>query len=400
MNRIRYTRPGLGRLPVVLMGIALLSAAALFNRALAQQSQQQTGDQAQATAAEVVKPTRRTMVRELRMPATLMADEQVDLYAKTSGYVARIDLDIGDRVAKGDVLLEIDVPEMADEAAQAEAVLAANRAKVQAAEAKAVQAGQMVETARAQVQRYTAQYELDQINLKRKEELRQGNAIPQQALDEARSAHAIAEAQLQIAHAQVAGAEAQKLAAVADVEVANAQVLVSKANVTRLRTLMDYASIKAPFDGRITVRYVDHGTFVRSAAEGTSEPLLRVAKTDTIRVVLEIPEVDALYVRVGTEVEIDVRALGGHPFPGTVSRIAGALSPSTRSMRAEIDVHNADGRLAPGMYARVLIKLETKAQAMMVPSKALRVLGGETVVFVAADGVAGGVPSPVGTGRE
>lgn len=346
--------------------------------------------------AEVVTPERRAITRSLRVPATLEADEQVDLFAKTSGYVSKIELDIGDRVKKGDELVTISVPEMEDELRQMEAVLQAKQAKVRALEAKASQAQRMVEIAKAQVRRQAAGYELDAITLKRRQELHDGNAIPESSLDEARSAAAVSQAQLRIAEAQVAGAQAERQAVDADVQVARADVMVARANIARLRTLMQYATIKAPFDGAITVRNVDHGTFVRSAAEGTTTPLLRIVKTDRIRVVLEVPESDAVFVRVGTKAHIDVKALGAGGFDATVSRIAGALKPATRTMRVEIDVDNSDGRFLPGMYAFVMLTLETKAQAMVIPSKAIRVDGKKTVVYVAANGVTKSIPIEIG----
>ncbi|MEE9296518.1 MAG: efflux RND transporter periplasmic adaptor subunit [Phycisphaerae bacterium] len=383
-------------LPAVLIGMVLLNPAYDAHSALAQESARTTGGKAKPVRVDVVKSARRPMVRELRIPATLMADEQVDLFAKISGYVERINLDIGDRVKKGDVLVKISVPEMADELRQTNAILEAKHANVRALEAKSIQAQRMVEIAKAEVQRFEAQHQLDTINFKRTKELHEGNAIPEQALDEARSAWAISQAQLRIAHAQVAGAEAEKQSVEADVQVARSQISVAQAAVHRLKTLMGYASIRAPFDGVITVRGVDHGTFVRSAAEGTTAFLLRVAKTDRIRVVLEIPEPDARYVRVGTDVNITVKALGEHPFPAKVSRTASALNPKTRTMRVEVDVDNKDNRFTPGMYAQVAVQLEIKAQTMMVPSNAIRAQGAETIVLVSANGVAKSKPVKVG----
>ncbi len=346
--------------------------------------------------AAVVTPERRTITRSLRVPATLVADEQVNLFAKTSGYVSKIELDIGDRVKKGDELVTISVPEMEDELRQMQAVLEAKQAKVRALEAKASQAQRMVEIAHAQVRRQAAGYELDAVTLKRRQELHEGNAIPESSLDEARSAAAVSEAQLRIAEAQVAGAQAARQAVDADVQVARADVMVARANIARLRTLMQYTSITAPFDGVVTVRNADHGTFVRSAAEGTAELLLCIAKTDRIRVVVEVPETDAPFVRVGTKAHVDVKALGDGGFDATVSRIAGALKPATRTMRVEIDVDNLKGHFLPGMYAFVMLKLETKAQAMMIPSKAIRLEGKETVVYVADDGVTKSIPIEIG----
>ncbi len=369
----------------IAFGVAVIAAVALLVPA---DSAAQVSATEEAIAVEVTKPTLRALGRKLELPATLAPDEAVDLFAKTSGYVAAVNVDIGDRVHKGDALVKIDVPEMADELRQAEAILQAKEAKVRALIAKAVRAERMVETARAEVAQYAAQHELDQINLNRKEELRQGNAIPQQALDEARSAHTITEARLQIAQAKVAGAQAEKQAVEADGQVSEADVAVAQANIARLKTLMKYATIRAPFDGTITVRNVDHGTFVRSAAGGSSMPLLHIAKTDKIRLILDIPESDVPSVHVGTQVSIDVRAMRQDPFQATVTRTAGTLRVETRTMRAEVDLDNADGRFTPGMYAQAAVSLGGNQQALVIPSKALRLRGKDSVVMVAANGKA------------
>ncbi len=335
-----------------------------------------------AELVEVTQPARRTLTRALTMPATLLADEQVDMLAKTSGYVAEVVVDIGSRVKKGDVLATIDVPEMGDELRQAEAIQAAKNAKVTQAEA-------LRETAKAEVQRYAAEYALHKITHDRKVELRKQNVIPEQELDEAKNQLAVAEAFQRIARARVNSGEA-------DVAVAKAEVMMALATVARIKTLMKYATIRAPFDGVITERFIDPGDFVRSATEGAAEPLLFIAKTDRIRLSLEIPEMDSLSVKVGTPVDVVVKALGEHPFPGTITRTAVGLRASTRTMRAEVDLDNADGLLAPGMYAQVTIKLEIKESALMIPSKAIRVRGREMYVLVARAQLAQKVPVDLG----
>ena len=253
--------------------------------------------------------------------------------------------------------------------------------------------------ASANVQEYVAKYKLGEINLKRKQELREGEAIPEQMLDEAQSAHAVAGAQVERARTRVAAARAQQQAVEADVQVAKADVGVVRGNVARLQTLMEYARIKAPFDGVITMRNVDHGAFVRSAAEGTSVSLLQIAKVDRVRIVMEIAESDVPYVRAGTRVTITIQSLGGRTISGEITRTAGALNPRTRTMRAEVDLENADNTLKSGMYTQVTVELESKDQAMMIPSKAIRAVGKETMVLVVNDG---GVaqPRPISIGYD
>ena len=336
----------------------------------------------QTVPVEVTQPVVRPLTRALTMPATLMADEQVDLLANTSGYISEVNADIGSRVHKGDVLITIDVPEMIDELRQGEAVLEARKSKV-------IQANAMAETARAEVQRFAAEYALKKLTNDRKAKLRDENAIPEQELDEAKNELHVADALRTIARAKVQSGQA-------DVKVAEAEVLMAAATVARIKTLMDYSRIVAPFDGVITERFVDHGDFVRSASEGAAAPLLTIAKTDRIRLSLAIPEPDAPFVKIGTPVDITVKALGEHPFPATVARTAIALKPSTRTMRAEVDLENTDGRFAPGMYAHVVIKLETKPSAMVIPSKAIRVRGRELSVLVSRGTVAERVPIKLG----
>ncbi len=317
----------------------------------------------------VDKPARRTMTRALHMPATLLAGEMADLYAKTSGYISKINVDIGSRVTRGMPLLIIDAPEVGDELHQSEAVLAAR-------EAKALQAAAMIDIARAEVQRCEADLNLRKITLQRKSQLHKEEGISEQELDEAKSRLDIADAQAKIALAKVAGSEA-------DVKVAQAQVAMAQATVARFTSLQSYLTILAPFDGIISSRQVDPGAFVRSAAEGMTTPLLSIGRVDFIRLVLEIPESDAPFVGVGTEVEIVVKALGGEPIKAAITRTAMALKAKTRTMRAEIDLDNKSGRLAPGMYAQVLVKLEIKQGAMMIPSKAIQVRGRAMSVLVA-----------------
>ena len=150
---------------------------------------------------------------------------------------------------------------------------------------------------------------------------------------------------------------------------------------------MAYATIRAPFDGVITDRLVDPGAFVRSAAEGVTRPLLTISKIDRLRLALEIPETDTPFVRIGTPVSIDVKALHTEPIKATITRTAVAIKPETRTMRAEVDLPNADGKLAPGMYAQVTINLESKEQAMVIPSKAIRVKGRNLFVLVDDAGI-------------
>ncbi|MBW8036724.1 MAG: efflux RND transporter periplasmic adaptor subunit, partial [Planctomycetes bacterium] len=205
-----------------------------------------------------------------------------------------------------------------------------------------------------------AREKLDEITAKRQEQLAADKAISQQVLDEALSQFAIAKADTKVAESEVA----------------------------RMRTLLEYATITAPFDGVITARNFDHGAFVRSAADGQTQPLFALAKTDKIRLVIHVPEPDVPFVRAGTKVEVKIQCLNGEMVESAVMRTSMALNSNTRTMRAEVDLNNKNGQLTPGMYAQVSVKLEVKEDAMLIPSKAIRVRGRDISVFVSRDGVA------------
>ena len=352
--------------------------------------------QSQVHPVEVVHPVRRSLTRTLKTPASLTPYEAADLYAKVSGYVSSVWVDIGDRVRVGDRLVQIDVPEMGDELNQAEALLDSRAAKLDALKAAVFEASLAIEGAEAEVKRAQGEAELQRLTTQRKEELYAAQAISDQEVDEAKSRLAIAETMIRIEQTDASRARSVRVTAEANVKVGAAEVAIARASVARLRTLMEYATLEAPFDGVITRRHVDPGAFVRSASDGATSPILHIANSSRIRIVLDIPEPDAPFVVVGTAVRIIVPALGGQPIDAAISRTAYALEPDTRTMRAEIDLPNDDGLLQPGMYATAHVTVEVKPAALMVPSKAIRARGGETFVLVARDGEAAEATVTVG----
>jgi len=322
-------------------------------------------------SVEVIKPQRAAMFRSLNVPATIEAYETADLYTRASGYIREVRVDIGDTVKAGDILAVIDVPEMADELRQAEAVLGAK-------EAQLAQAHSMVQTVHAELDRYGAELSLKRITFDRKKELRTANAIPDQELDQAKGEFEVADAQVKLGNAKAVGAEA-------DVKVAEAEVATSQAAVSRLRTLMEYAMIKAPFDGVVARRLVDRGALVQSATSSRTTPMFTVQRIDQLRIFIEVPETDVPHIRSGVAVQVTPYGMKGMTFEGKVARIASSLNPATRTMRAEIDVANQDGRLMHGMYAQVVVKLDEHTKALTIPATAILTEGAQAYVFTVKD---------------
>lgn len=177
------------------------------------------------------------------------------------------------------------------------------------------------------------------------------------------------------------------------------RVDMARARQAEVEAELAYATIEAPFDGVVTARTIDPGDMVYQASspKGGDQPLLRVARLDVIRVKAFVPERAAAWVDIGDAATVTFDAVVGTAFSGTVSRIAEALDPGTRTMLVEIDLDNAAGRIRPGYFGETRILLESREQALAIPAAALRLDGGDAAVFVvAADGTARQVGVAVG----
>jgi RND family efflux transporter MFP subunit len=303
---------------------------------------------AQATAddrprVEVVHPNRATVARRLKTNATLEAFEEADLFAKVSGYLADVRADIGDHVKAGDLLATISIPEMDKELAEAEAQLVVRQ--------------KALESASREVDHSKADVALQEITLKRQESLHQGRAITDQALDEVRSKAQIARADLGVAEAKRALAAAQLDAAAAAVD--------------KIKTLLAYSRITAPFDGVVARRLVNRGDLAQAATANRSTPLFTLQRINVIRVFCDVPENDVPHVRTGDVAVVRPVGLSGSSFTGTVTRFAFRLNPETRNMRTEIDLPNSDEQLYPGMYAEVALEMDRRQHALTVPASAV-----------------------------
>jgi RND family efflux transporter MFP subunit len=293
--------------------------------------------------AELVRPRRLTVARHVQTNATLEAFEQTDLFAKVSGYLSDVRADIGDHVKAGQVLSVIDIPEMGKELAEAKAQLESKR--------------KALETALREVEHHKADVTLQDATLKRQEVLFEGRAITDQTLDEVRAKTQIAQADLGVAEANRA--------------FAAAQVDLGAATVEKIKTLLGYAQIVAPFDGVVARRLVNRGDLVQAATSTRTTPLFTVQRIDTMRVFCDVPEDDVPHLHVGDSATIKPAGFDGQPYVGKVTRFSLRLDPETRNMRTEIDLPNAGERLYPGMYAQVSLEMNTHPNAMTVPATAV-----------------------------
>ena len=305
-------------------------------------------------SAQATKPA--TGPAPIVLPATIEAFEFADQYAKVSGYVGKVNADIGDHVKQGQVLAVIDSPELAQDVAEANAVLEAKRQMLKAADAAVVQSQKMLDVAKSQLASAQVEQQLADVTLKRQQELFAGKAITDQQLDDVKARAATTAATAAVAQAKIAAAEADVLASQANRAVAAAQVEVATAQSRKAQTYLNYTNIVAPFDGVITRRWVNRGDLAQAALSARTTPMFTCQRIDTVRIFCDVPETAAYNLRPGSPAEIKLYAQGAQkPLRAAVTRSANALDPQTRTMRVEIDLPNPDASLLPGTYVQVTL---------------------------------------------
>ncbi|HLW64012.1 MAG TPA: efflux RND transporter periplasmic adaptor subunit, partial [Gemmataceae bacterium] len=318
-------------------------------------------------------PNRTTPVAQITTtPGEVEAFEQVSLYSGVAGFIKRLNVDIGDKVKKGDILAELDVPDLEADYQQKLAVVAQAKAEVEVAQRSAQSVRVAVDTAKLQVQEAEAAIKNAQANLtyrktqfERMKSLLEARAIDQAILDEAsnkleaaKTAVDAAEAKVKAVKSAVEEAQARYAKAEATVKVAEARLAVAQADAQRSAAQLQFAKVRAPFDGIITRRNFFVGDFAPAPGSGKMQPLLVVARTDLVRVIIHAAENDATRIRVGTPAVIRLDALKDMEFKGKVSRVAGSLEPTNRTLRAEIDLPNSENKILPGMYGTVTLTVE------------------------------------------
>ena len=344
----------------VLMVVVVAIAAGVI---IAQRNMAAAPAQAKSTEAdsrprvEVVHPRRVTVARRLQTNATLAAFEEADLFAKVTGYLSDVRVDIGDDVKAGQVLAVIDIPELEQQLAEDQAQLASKQSALV--------------TARLQVDHDRANRTLQDITLKRQEALFKDQWVPAQVVDQTRADAAVAKANVGVAKAN------RTLAA--------HQIDLAAATVEKTKALLAYSQIVAPFDGVVARRLVNRGDLVQAPTGTLMTPLFTVQRIDTIRVFCDVPENDVPHLHIGDPAIVKPYGFEGKPFVGTVTRFSLRLNPETRNMRTEIDLPNPEERLYPGMYAEVLLEMNRRPDALTVPAAAVGSDGVGNFVYTITD---------------
>lgn len=318
---------------------------------------------AELPVVATVAAVRTDLSRDLTLTGELLPFQEVEVMAKVAGYVQRIYVDVGDVVRQGQVLAELEIPEMKDDVARASAAVERSRADLERARKEFDRAEKAREITRLTYTRISSVFQS------------QPGLVAQQEVDDAQSKDQLAEAQVATARSAL--------------DAAREQIKVGEADRGKAQTLLQYARVTAPFDGVITKRYANNGAMVQAgvASQSQAMPVVRLSQNHLLRLVLAIPESVAGTIKPGAQVMVRVPSLNKE-FPGKVSRSSERVSTATRTMHTEVDVANPTRQLIAGMFAEVTLRVEHRADTLAVP---LTVVEGEgdqrTVVTVNRQGL-------------
>ncbi len=286
----------------------------------------------------VLKPASST--NEVTFPASMQAIQEAPIYARTDGYLKSRKVDIGDHVRAGQLLAEIEAPEVIQQLAQA-----------RAAQAHAVAAAAQ---SRAALKQSQSKMMLAQVTLERWKKLVAEGVVSKQDSDEKQSAY------------DASTADVDALAS--NVKAAESDITAQQANVRRLEEMQSFQRVLAPFDGVITARNVDPGALITAGSSSSNRELFRIAKTDRLRIFVNVPQVNAAAVHTGDIANIRVAEFAGRNFPGTIARTADSLDPNSRTLLTEIHIPNAQHELRPGMFASVRFSFRGGGAAVLAPA--------------------------------
>jgi RND family efflux transporter MFP subunit len=291
----------------------------------------------------VIHPKPGAMKNEIVLPGNVQAFTDSPIYARSSGYLKRWNVDIGGHAKAGEVLAIIEAPELDQQVQQAKAAIQ--------------QAQAALDQAIANQQQGKANEELAKVNADRWKNLVQKGAVSRAENDQYQTQY----------QAQVANLNALEQA----IAAARSNIAVSQANLARLQEMQNYEVVKAPFDGIVTARNIDVGALINAGNGGPAQELFHMAATAKLRVYVSVPQADSRAAAPGIKSYLTLAEYPGRHFSGELVRTAGAIDPATRTLLTEVDVDNSSGELRPGAYAEVHLQIPEGARALIVPVSAL-----------------------------
>ena len=333
---------GLITVVIVVVIVGVIAAAGIIPRLKAKAALQVETRELAVPLVAVIHPQKGAPQQEIILPGTMQAYIDAPIYARTNGYLKKWYVDIGGRAKSGQLLAEIETPEVDAQLKQA-------RADLNTAEAN---------------------FALSEITYKRYQDLKGTDSVAKQDVDNS----------------------------VGDYNAKKAMVVSAQANVSRLEELVSFEKVYAPFDGVITARDTDIGDLIDAGTNGgTAKELFHIAAINTLRVYINVPQIYSAGVRPGIEAYLTLQEFPGRTFSGKVVRTANAIDLASRTLLVEVDVPNSSGDLLPGAYTQVHLKMPTGITTYIVPVTALVFrTAGMQVAIVGHDNKASLVPITIG----
>jgi RND family efflux transporter MFP subunit len=300
---------------VVVLVLAGIVAAGIVPRMRAEKALKATTNELAVPSVVLMQPRQGAVQTEIVLPGTIEAFVDSPIYSRTDGYLKKWYFDIGARVKKGDLLAEIETPEI----------------------------DQQLDQAKADLNTAQANFNLSQITANRYQDLVRSDSVSKQDVDNA----------------------------VGDFQAKKAMVASAQSNVNRLEQLQSFEKIYAPFDGVITARNTDVGHLINSGAGSVGAELFHEAALDRLRVYINVPQEYSTSAKPGLTATLELQEFPGKPFKGTLVRNADAIDLATRTLLTEVDVNNPTGELLPGAFAQVHLKVPSGPPSVIIPATAL-----------------------------
>jgi RND family efflux transporter MFP subunit len=314
-------------------------------------------DSRAAVTVGVTSVVKKTLSRTLTLSSELVPFQEIDVYAKESGFVQKLNVDYGTHVKSGQVMAILEIPELV-------AQIDMDRAQIRSS-------SDQVSRAQHELERYQAQYKALHLEYTRLDGVfeTQPGIVAQQEVDDAQGKDLAAASQVDAGQAALSSAESE--------------LATAKAKLAHDQALFDYSRITAPFSGVVTERYANLGTLMQMGTGSSTQamPLVRLSEDDLFRLVIPVPESYVRYIRIGDPVSVRVPSLN-RTFPGKVARFSVDVRSDTRTMHTEVDVPNPRRVLLPGLYAEAELSLDQKADVLAIPVQALNREGGRMSVLV------------------
>jgi RND family efflux transporter MFP subunit len=307
----------------------------------------------------------------LLLPGDIQPIQNIPIYARANGYILKRFVDIGDEVKKGDLLAVIDTPELDHQLEQARADLRTAEANLTTALADRQNFAAQLFSAQATIKQSRTNLEFSNVEYKRYQDLAIQGAISYEQRDQTLKQFNSDVAAQQVAQENAKAALAQTVSADARIAASKQSVESSEQNVARIKALQGFNQVVAPSDGVITDRLVDAGALVAAGgAQGTTQ-LLSMARTDKLRIYVDVPQSDYRHIHNGDKADILLQEYPGKKFTGTVTNLAGSLNSNSRTLQTELQIQNQEHVLRPGSYADVRFVFNLPNPPQVVPNSAV-----------------------------